>query len=355
MKKINLILVLVFSLALALSANAASIPGWADPPSNPPANNAKAPINVSSVSQMKTGPLVLGNTLQVNGNSILSKYIYIKDWTNGTASATLIGRDRTLQVRDGGLAVGGWPFDTTPAFAQADGNLVVKNKIGASEYCDLTGRVCKTIDQIGGGSTGGVTQIKAGANITISPAAGTGIVTINAAGGTGGGTTPNTIPNLQEVTNKGRETTQAIFARDFCLPDGRCLSEAFADNGGGTGGGGNPPAGNRTTSVVSNSRVVKGDADFTSVSATANCKSTERVQSGTGQLCTNNSEMTENRASGNGWVVTCSGSKGIREWCDGQYRGLLPPSTLFTACENIPDCAACATITAKVQAVCQPL
>ncbi len=39
-----------------------------------------------------------------------------------------------------------------------------------------------------GGGGGGVTQIVAGTNVTISPAGGTGVVTINASGGGGGGT-----------------------------------------------------------------------------------------------------------------------------------------------------------------------
>lgn len=42
-----------------------------------------------------------------------------------------------------------------------------------------------------GGGGGGVTQIVAGTNITISPAGGTGVVTINASGGGGGGSVPD--------------------------------------------------------------------------------------------------------------------------------------------------------------------
>jgi hypothetical protein len=38
----------------------------------------------------------------------------------------------------------------------------------------------------GGGSTGGVSQIVAGTNVTVSPAGGTGAVTVNATGGSSG-------------------------------------------------------------------------------------------------------------------------------------------------------------------------
>jgi hypothetical protein len=40
---------------------------------------------------------------------------------------------------------------------------------------------------LGGGGSGGVTQLVAGTNVTLSPAGGTGVVTVNASGGAGGG------------------------------------------------------------------------------------------------------------------------------------------------------------------------
>ena len=40
---------------------------------------------------------------------------------------------------------------------------------------------------LGGGGSGGVTQLVAGTNVTLSPAGGTGVVTVNATGGAGGG------------------------------------------------------------------------------------------------------------------------------------------------------------------------
>jgi hypothetical protein len=49
------------------------------------------------------------------------------------------------------------------------------------QYCNGTGW-----QDLAGGATAGVTQIVAGSNITISPAGGTGVVTINSTGGPGG-------------------------------------------------------------------------------------------------------------------------------------------------------------------------
>ena len=40
---------------------------------------------------------------------------------------------------------------------------------------------------LGGGGSGGVTQLVAGTNVTLSPAGGTGVVTVHATGGAGGG------------------------------------------------------------------------------------------------------------------------------------------------------------------------
>ena len=45
---------------------------------------------------------------------------------------------------------------------------------------------------VAGGGGGGVTHIIAGTNVTISPAGGTGAVTINSSGGGGGSTFPFT-------------------------------------------------------------------------------------------------------------------------------------------------------------------
>ena len=66
----------------------------------------------------------------------------------------------------------------------------------------------------GGGTSSGVTQIVAGANVTISPVGGTGAVTINASGGSGSYTAPVTkttdftltVPTAWVINNKSGST-----------------------------------------------------------------------------------------------------------------------------------------------------
>lgn len=74
---------------------------------------------------------------------------------------------------------------------QSSGNsVIIQNLTG------LWDSTYRTVSSLSGtwGTTAGVTQIVAGTNVTISPAGGTGVVTINAAGGGGGGGTGADIP-----------------------------------------------------------------------------------------------------------------------------------------------------------------
>jgi hypothetical protein len=59
--------------------------------------------------------------------------------------------------------------------------LKVNGSVGADYYCDQDGNNCKSITQLGGGGGGGstgVSKIVAGAGVSVTPAAGTGDVTI---------------------------------------------------------------------------------------------------------------------------------------------------------------------------------
>jgi hypothetical protein len=68
---------------------------------------------------------------------------------------------------------------------------------GTSGAATLVGGTLN-IPQYSGGGASGVSQIVAGTNITISPAGGTGVVTINATGGGGGGS--GTVTNVSALT-----------------------------------------------------------------------------------------------------------------------------------------------------------
>ena len=77
-----------------------------------------------------------------------------------------------------------------------DNDLVL---ISDSEDSNKTKQV--TISDIKGATAGGVTQIVAGTNITISPVTGTGVVTINSSGGGGG--TPGGSDTQMQYNNGG--------------------------------------------------------------------------------------------------------------------------------------------------------
>jgi hypothetical protein len=68
---------------------------------------------------------------------------------------------------------------------------------GTSGAATLVGGTLN-IPQYSGGGASGVSQIVAGTNVTISPAGGTGVVTINATGGGGGGS--GTVTNVSALT-----------------------------------------------------------------------------------------------------------------------------------------------------------
>ena len=69
--------------------------------------------------------------------------------------------------------------------------------VGTSGAATLAGGTLN-IPQYSGGGASGVSQIVAGTNVTISPAGGTGVVTINATGGGGGGS--GTVTNVSALT-----------------------------------------------------------------------------------------------------------------------------------------------------------
>lgn len=168
MKKINFVsLVIVLALAFVAFSVVRAAGTWRDAPSNPPGNNADAPINVSDKTQMKSGSLAIGNILQVvrkllvgsgsaeealdvkSGNTVLSKYLYLRDYDSGQKGPVVVySRDNTFQFAGGGVSVGSWTNGATPAFVSTTGNLVVSNKVGSAKYCDVNGQNCFTAAQV---------------------------------------------------------------------------------------------------------------------------------------------------------------------------------------------------------------
>lgn len=120
--------IITIIVCTAVVAGVSLVYSWTGPTATPPGGNVSAPINVGTTAQYKSGALSIGGLLQAPQIQL----------TTGAATGKVLTSDAS------GLA--SW--------------------------------------QTGG--TGGVSQIIAGTNITISPAGGTGAVTINSTGGGGG-------------------------------------------------------------------------------------------------------------------------------------------------------------------------
>jgi hypothetical protein len=91
----------------------------------------------------------------------------------------------------------GPPAPGTGQLQSVDGSLYWDNNLGLLFIRYNDGNTTQWVQVVpsggGGGGGGGVTQLVAGTNVTLSPAGGTGVVTINATGG-GGGTYTGTAP-----------------------------------------------------------------------------------------------------------------------------------------------------------------
>lgn len=93
---------------------------WTTPGSSPPNGNVSAPVTVSSVSQVKSGNLTLGNDLAVSRNSVLGSYVS----TSNTTGLCLSGVCRTTWPATGG-AVSSIIAGNGVSVSSATGNVTV--------------------------------------------------------------------------------------------------------------------------------------------------------------------------------------------------------------------------------------
>lgn len=94
------------------------VQAWTGPTATPPNGNTPAPINVSAVTQEKTG--IFGS--------------------HGFFS----------------LGTGWFSTSTRASWPPANLTLGINGAVGATQYCDDNGANCKTVTELGGGSTGGM-------------------------------------------------------------------------------------------------------------------------------------------------------------------------------------------------------
>lgn len=181
---------------------------FTEPIVGPTGGTVYPPINTSAVAQTKSGSFTSSGT--VTGN-ILNAITLIT--TNGSVGIGTASPDTKLQIAEGNdrlafyqssdnrlniqTLLDGQAFATYGTYGGGENRLILQSLVGnvgigttnPAYKLDVAGDVNATCFRVSGGtclSSGGVSQIIAGSNVTISPAGGTGAVTINASGGGGG-------------------------------------------------------------------------------------------------------------------------------------------------------------------------
>ncbi|GEM_PF-5708511 len=183
--------IVVLAFGVAASAYAAF-----QEPSQPfPGGNPAVPLDTSALGQTKDSVLTLGginftgtfiNPISLGTNQIINVGAGFQFISQRSGGDTLLrNTSGPFVVAAQGLRLpNDTPANINAAFLPGGGTLIF----------DPTDKKVKVFNDtawvalgVGGGGGGGVTQILAGTNITISPTSGTGVVTINASGGSSGG------------------------------------------------------------------------------------------------------------------------------------------------------------------------
>lgn len=133
-----------------------------------------------------------------------------------TISTTGAGSGTVTQVNTGTGLTGG-PITNTGTISLSASGVSSGSYTNTNLTVDAFGRITSASS---GSSTGGVSQIVAGTNVTISPPGGTGVVTINSTGGGGGSGTVTSVATGTGLTGGPVTTTGTISLANTSVTPG---------------------------------------------------------------------------------------------------------------------------------------